>query len=136
MKLQLKRPNDQFPPGGFGFIDPRTRRIFNGYEGTPAMHARNIRAHRLANPKLYPTEESKWFDEAEIVQEIYREKFKTAPHLFQGEPDNPPAAPTKTIQSNLGTCVCGSSDVTPIYCPTCGGQRITGYKCAACGVKR
>lgn len=149
MSLRLKCPTCQFPPaskgdkGGFGFTDPRTGRVWTGYEGTPEMHARNIIVHRRGNPHIYDPNEAHWFDPFYVVQEVYQQKFKTSPWLFVGQPDQEPivtqraaSSPMPEIPSNMGPCSCGATKVNPIYCPTCGGNKVTGYKCAGCGKTR
>jgi len=144
MILTLKQPNAQFPPDGFGFTDPRTKRTWPGYEGTPAMTAYKVMIHRQGNPSIYPPEEKEHFDKNLIIQEIYQQKFAKMPWLFNGQPgqvqmDVPvvnQTISTQPMKSSLGPCACGSETVYPIMCPTCGGNRVTGYKCASCGKER
>ena len=137
MSLQLKRPSDQFPPGGFGFKDARTGMMFNGYEGTPAMTAVKVIAHREANPSLYPRSEGHWFSVDGIVQEIFEQKYATMPWLFIGGPDDPglPTPQPRSLTAK-GVCVCGATETEPVYCKTCGGQKVVNYKCKACGQER
>jgi len=144
MILTLKQPNAQFPPGGFGFVDPKTKRAWLGYEGTPEMHAAQIMIHRQGNPDLYPKEERQWFDKNSIVQEIYQQKFAKMPWLFSGQPgqvhmDVPVVNNNRSNQpmkSSLGSCTCGSDMVFPVYCQTCSGNRVTHYTCVGCGKER
>lgn len=135
MSLYLKNENIGLPSGGFPFKDPKTGMLFNGYEGTAQMIAVKVMAHRDANSALYPNG-SGGLDA--IVQEIYAQKNAQMPWLFVGGPDDPGLPPTITASTGAvgGICVCGATEVDPIYCPTCGGQRITGYKCRACGAER
>jgi len=137
MIYQLKSPTQQFPPGGFGFKDPKTGFTCNGYEGTPAMHAVKIIAHRRANPNFYPAGEAQWFDQASVVQEIYAQKAASHPHLFKGFPDVTLTPQKEHIVSRVsaptGQCSCGSSDFSEILCKTCGGRRVTGHRCNKCG---
>lgn len=135
MKLTLKTPNGSFPPGGFPFTDPRTNKVWNGYEGTPAMHAVNIILHRRANSAIYPASEPQWFDKASVIQEILAQKFATHPHLFNGQPDKGPTikAPAPKV-ADPGVCPnCQSTAFEVVYCAICSGRRITGFKCSACG---
>lgn len=137
MILQLKNPTQQFPQGGFGFRDPKTGFICNGYEGTPAMHAVKIIANRRANPHVYPAGESQWFDQQSVIQEIYAQKVVTHPHLFKGYSDayivpQKDKVVSRTIAPTVA-CACGSHDFDPVYCKTCGGRVIKGYKCKSCG---
>lgn len=137
MMLKLKQPNAQFPAGGFGFTDPRTKRVWNGYEGTPQMTAVSIVQHRQANPTLYPPSETQWFDVLMVIQEIYAYKFQTMPELFVGY-GGPPitiaavTSPAAQPPSGL-VCSCGSTSFSPVYCATCGGQKIKSWKCNSCG---
>ncbi len=136
MSLQLKNPNGSFPPGGWGFVDPKTGFKCNGWEGTPSMHAVKIIQHRRSNPKFYPPTEPQAFDMPSIVQEIYAQKAKTHAHLFVGYPDVIPSmshSAPKAMVSPTHVCPCGSTSWDPIYCKTCAGHRITGYKCHSCG---
>lgn len=143
MIYQLKKPQvNQFPHGGWPFRDERTGFTCKPHEGTPAMHAVKIIAHRRANPQHYPRNESKWFDQASVIQEVYAQKAKTHPQLFIGFPDAV-IVPRAEIVINPGRgpqseCSCGAKTFEPIYCKTCAGKRVTGYKCKNCGkeVKR
>ena len=139
-RLRLKNPSQQFPRDGFGFVDPRTHKTFPGYEGTPAMQAVKIIAHRHANPTIYPAGEGQWFNQMEVIQEVYRQKQLTMPELFVGY-DALPVAPSVPYQpqslSPAGmTCSCGSSSFKPSYCLTCGGNKINGWICNNCGKTR
>lgn len=137
MILQLKCSTCQFPPGGFGFIDPRTKRIWPGFEGTPEMTSTSIIQHRLANPNIYPRTDLPWFDKASVIQEIYAQKYATMPELFIGHGTTaliPKAAVLATTSSPCAKC--GNTQAAPVYCPTCSGQKITGYRCAGCGTLR
>lgn len=144
MILSLKCPTCQFPTDGFAFTDPRTKRTWPGYEGTPAMTAEKIKIHRQGNPTIYPPEEKQHFDKNLIIQEIYQQKFLKMPWLFNGQPgevqmDVPvvnQTISTQPIKSSLGPCACGSETVYPIMCQTCGGVKVTGYRCASCGKER
>jgi len=144
MILTLKQPNAQFPPDGFPFTDPRTKRSWPGHEGTPAMTAYKIQVHRQGNPTIYPPEEKQHFDKNLIIQEIYQQKFLKMPWLFNGQPgqvqmDVPvvnQTISTQPMKSSLGPCSCGSETVYPIMCQTCGGGKVTGYRCASCGKER
>ena len=137
MLLALKLPNGDFPPGGFPFVDPRTQRVWNGYEGTADMHAASIIIHRRANPNIYPPSEGHWFDKQSVIQEIFQQKFKTHPYIFRGQPE--PNQAVKLIQPKgvMGVCPqCQGTRFETQYCPTCSGKRITGYKCLDCGATR
>lgn len=135
MKLQLKQPTMEFPPdGGFSFIDPRTGFRVNGLEGTIEQTARKVSIHRQANPTLYPPNEPQWFDIESVIQELFEQKNRTHPHLFIGAPDSSGLSSPKTTDN--GVCICGESQVEPIYCAACGGSKITGYRCVACKAER
>ncbi len=138
MTYILKNPNrDQFPPGGFPYVDPKTGMRFSGFDGTVHHIAQQVSNHRRANPNLYPVGEHHWFDLNYIVQQIYEQKAGVQPWLFVGFPDQTPSAthiPQKTPE--MGYCICGGSEVEEILCSTCGGRRVTGYKCKSCGKKR
>lgn len=138
MNLRLKNPNAQFPPLGWPFKDERTGYTISGYDGTPEMQAERVIKNRRANPHLYPTAETKWFDRASVVQEVYRQKFKTHPYLFAGQPDKTPNTTLSKpkIEQAASICTCGANDWEAIYCPTCSGKKIKGYKCRACSKKK
>ncbi len=140
MSLLQPKNNNQFPPGGFGFEDPKTGFKCVGYEGTPQMHAVKIRDHRRANPKFYPTGEGHWFDLNSIVQEIYQQKVRTHPYLFKGYPDKgPPIVKQDNSESIISPtvfCECGSNEWEVQYCRSCSGKRITGRKCKKCGKEK
>lgn len=136
MSLLQPKQTSQFPPGGYGFVDPKTGFKCVGYEGTPQMHAVKIMEHRRANPKFYPPGESHWFDKESIVQEIYKQKFQTHPHLFRGYGDAPinVPAPEKSFLSPTVKCgKCGANEFENIYCKTCAGRRVVAIKCKSCG---
>jgi len=136
MTLLQPKTSNQFPEGGYGFVDSRTGFKVNGWEGTPQMHAVKIRDHRRANPKHYPPGEPQWFDTASIIQEIYGQKVKTHPHLFRGYADTVQTvsspAPLTTVGPEVKCKHCGSSKFKPIYCLSCGGNRVKGWKCESC----
>ena len=136
MSLQLKNPNDQFPPGGFGFTDPKTGLRFNGYEGTVEMTANKVADHRRANPNLY---DARQISIEGIKQEILAQKYAEMPWLFVGYKGHAPTMPSVRAtpeMPDLGRCICGCSEIEPIYCSVCSGRRITGFKCKACGKTR
>jgi hypothetical protein len=138
--LQPKQSNGGFPPNGWPFTDPKTGFKCNGWEGTPQMHAVKIIQHRRANPGVYPPGESQWFDAAAVIQEIYKQKASTHPHLFRGYPDGPRMVTREQkgsiVVSPTLICGCGSNEWEELYCKTCAGRRITGYKCRKCGKER
>lgn len=137
MSLSLKNPNrDAFPPGGFGFVDPKTQMRFNGWEGTYEMTAQKVVEHRRANPTMYPPTDGPSFDLGEVIQEIFRQKFASMPWLFNGGGEQPGTHEAASKIPELGHCLCGESKVEPIYCASCGGSRITGYRCVACKAER
>jgi hypothetical protein len=134
MSLQLKNATaSQFPPSGWPFSDPKTGMKFNGWEGTPQMQAVKIAAHRRANPKFYPDGAGQ--DSNAIIQELYQQKFSSAPWLFVGQPDKDPAqGQSQGATIIIGEkCSCGSTEWIPEYCKTCSGRRVIGRKCASCG---
>jgi len=136
MILQLKNPNGAFPHNGWPFKDAKTGFICKGYEGTPAMHAVKIIAHRRANTHIYPRDESKWFDQQSVIQEIYAQKAATHPHLFKGHPDVQITPQADRIVSRVlaptNQC-CGANEFEEILCRTCGGRKVVGFKCKKCG---
>lgn len=140
-RLRLKNPAQQFPAGGFGFIDPRTKRVFNGMEGTGPMQAVKIIEHRRSNPTIYPVGEWQWFNQEEVIQEVYRQKHASMPELFVGydaalRPSNPePYRPQIASPAGL-KCVCGSVTFKPNYCQTCAGSRINSWSCTVCGKQK
>ncbi len=137
MNYALKNPAMQFPPGGFGFVDPRTKRVFNGWEGTAPMQAVKIIEHRRGNPKIYPPEEGQWFDQKSVTIEVLAQKFKEMPHLFLGQPDKDPSYPSQPVARETivkgAACSCGCTEFIAEYCKTCSGARIVGRKCKSCG---
>lgn len=140
MTLRLKNPNAQFPPGGWPFKDERTGFKVGEYEGTPEMQAEKVIKNRRANPHLYPAAEGHWFSRDAVVQEIYRNKFKTHAYLFAGRPDKTASSvlspPRKQIEQAASICACGANYFEPVYCPTCSGKRIKSYKCRKCGATK
>lgn len=136
MTLRLKNPNAQFPPGGWPFKDERTGFKVGEYEGTPQMQAEKVIKNRRANPHIYPTSEGHWFSRDAVVQEIYRNKFKTHAYLFAGQPDKAAGTTQAKVEVAASICACGASDWEPIYCPTCSGKKIKSYKCRKCGASR
>ena len=141
MSLFLKNGNSsQFPPGnGWGFTDPKTKMVFNGWEGDWNYVARKVIEHRKANPAFYPDGEGQ--DLNAVVQEIFKQKHSKMPWLFRGEPDKDVAYSSKStspsqVANSDSACVCGSKEVILTYCPTCAGRRVTSKKCASCGKER
>ncbi len=135
MILALKQPNGSFPPGGWPFTDPRTKKTWNGYEGTPQMHAISIIAHRRMNPKVYSPDEPQWFDMLLVIQEIYAQKFATQPAIFRGQADATLGVVQKPVSGDQKCSKCGATDFEPVYCKTCGGQKVKGWKCRSCGTE-
>lgn len=136
MTLRLRRPTAQFPAGGWQFKCPFTGYATEPYQGGPEWHAAKIIAVRKANPHIIPGE-PQWLDVASVVQEIYREKAKTAPQLFVDS--NQPVAPrhpTIVAAQSKSKCACGATETTVEYCKSCGGRKVIGFKCVACGVIR
>lgn len=136
MSLRLKNATaSQFPRDGWPFEDPITKRKFNGWEGSPKMIAEKVAEHRRGNPKLYPNGAGQNINE--IVQEIFAQKVKVMPWLFQGYEDKlpvyPSQQPAKPVTIKGDKCSCGATEFEAIYCPTCSGRRVTGYKCKSCG---
>jgi len=128
MKLVMRRPTELYPAGqGFSFIEPKTKKEFNGLHGSPNETARKVVEHRRANPHIFS--EASEFDVESVVQEIFAQKFATMPELFIGFGD-----PTETGMSNK--CKCGANDWEEIYCPTCAGKRVVGHKCRKCGKEK
>ena len=128
MTLKLL-PGLKFAPLGFPFVDPRTGGKFDGYEKSIKGAVVAIIHHRIANPAIYPKEESQWFDQVLVRQEYYRQLYSKRPELFVAVLDQP-------FQADPDACqYCGSSDISEILCPTCSGRRVTSRTCRTCGAK-
>lgn len=136
MPLTLKKASG-WPPGGYPFKDPRTGKVFDGMSADLGLQAKNVVIHRRGNPRVYPPNDTGWFDVGAIRQEIINYMCSLRPELCTDGvplPLNEPAA--FAVQKPAHACPkCGSHEASPVYCKTCSGQKITGWKCV-CGTER
>ncbi len=136
-----------FPAGGFGFKDPRTNRTFDGMSADLTMQAREIIAHRMANPAIYPAHESSHFSLVDVIGEITRQVCQRSPASCYDDRNSVRSTPvppsvrrnpaTIVVQAPSSVCrACGSGEWEPVYCKVCSGKKLTGYKCKSCGKER
>lgn len=146
MTLIPKSQSAPYPPqGGYSFTDPRTGMRFDGLQSNAEATALKIIAHRSANKNLYPEGGG---DLASVIQEVYRQKFTTHPHLFLGYDVPAAPAPIQKVAARVVAQLaaprqltklcrfCSSAEFDEILCPTCAGKRVTGWKCRKCGKKQ
>jgi len=138
MPLRLRNGNGSWPAGGFPFVDPRTGKVFDGMSADLTLQAKNIIAHRKANPKIYPASEAQFLFIDAVKQEVLGYICARRPSLCADSvnvamqiatPKNfvmPSPPPGKKCYR------CGSTDLKPVPCKTCGGFKIKSWLCNNC----
>lgn len=140
----LKIRPGSFPNGGFPFTDPRTGRRFDGMSvSDTTMQARKVIEHRLANPRIYPQNESQWFSLSGVIAEVVLAICSNNPDACMEPGDSvrrsndTRQAPIKAAPSADVLCPqCGAGDWEMIYstggCKSCG-KKLSGRRCRKCG---
>ncbi len=136
MKFQPINPDGDFPQGGWIFTDPRT-----GYtlkDGDRRSVARQMIAHRLANPKIYSSEDGKWLDFDSVLLELGEQTCNRIGnnYKFCKQVDAKAYTPQNVSEGLVvmpSPCRCGETLGKEKYCATCGGKKVVGYICSKCG---
>lgn len=139
MPLKLKNPST-WPSGGFPFTDPRTGKVFNAMSADLTLQAKNVIAHRKANPRIYS--EAQFFHMDAVKQEILQFMCAKRPEICV-ETDR--IAPTTFVASKKKANLkqvsppqgkrcykCGGNEFTPEWCKTCGGHKVRAWICVKC----
>jgi hypothetical protein len=117
--------------GGYPYTDPKTGMKFDGFDaGGFGDQVLRVRAHRVANPKIYLPGDVALTVEyiANQIDEYQCLRHGNNPRYCLDE--NQPALPASVASDRA--CSCGEK-LNPVYCPTCSGQKITHYICPKCG---
>lgn len=132
MILSLKG-GKKFVPSGLAWTEPRTGRIFCGYELSVEGLVAKVIEHRLRNERIYPRSETAWFDPESVKQEFFRHVFSRKPELFNGFEAKPLEKLVNVGAGILKCPKCGSTTFLEQHCATCSGKRVIGRKCKECG---
>lgn len=139
MPLKLRTRAGAWPPGGFPFKDPRTGKTFDAMSADLALQAKNVIAHRSANPRIYPRDEAQYFFADAVKQEIVDQICANRPELCTDhvggriEPQPIPKGVTvPSVQAGKRCYKCGGTEFDPIFCKTCSGSKVKAWLCRGC----
>lgn len=102
------------------------------------LQAKNVIAHRKANPRFYPPADLSQFSQDGVEREIVEQICRNRPSLCYD--DMRPNEPLESVNvprvapASRKCFKCGGS-LEPVYCKTCGGSKVKYYKCKECGTE-
>jgi hypothetical protein len=121
-------------PGGIRFQDPRIPSMRWTDDHTwPEERATEVIIFRLANPKVYPPSESKWFDKQSVIQEIVDyncQRLGNNPNFCTDSTATMKNVnATNSVLPHVEKCTCGANMIQRMS--GCCGYA-TGWNCPQC----